>query len=66
MFSPLSPADKGFTPRSDAQLLADFLTKSDAGAPGAPSVSEITRTHKRWTSLGKQIASPGTKLSVRF
>lgn len=66
MFSPLSPADKGFVPRSDAQLLEDFLTKSDAGASGAPSVSEVTRTHKKWSALGKQVASPGAKLSVRF
>lgn len=66
MFSPLSPADKGFTPRSDAQLLEDFLTKSDAGAPGAPSVNEITRKHRKWSALGKQAASPGTKLTVKF
>ena len=52
----LPAADKGFVPRSDAQLLEDFLTKSDAGAPGAPSVDEIKRTHRFWSALGKQVA----------
>lgn len=59
------PASKGFTPRNDGQLLQDFLTKSDAGAPGAPSVSEITRTHKKWSALGKQVAN-GSRITVKF
>lgn len=61
----LLAADKGFVPRSDNQLLQDFLTRSEAGAPGAPSVSEITRTHKRWSALGKQVAN-GSKITVKF
>lgn len=65
MLSPLPPADKGFVPRSDFQLLQDFLAKSEAGAPGAPSVSEITRTHRRWSALGKQTAN-GSKYTVKF
>lgn len=60
----LKPADKGFVPRTDAQLLEDFLTKSEAGAPGAPSVDEIKRTHRFWSALGKQTAS-GSKYTFK-
>ena len=60
----LTPADKGFVPRTDAQLLEDFLTKSEAGAPGAPSVNEIKSTHRYWSALGKQVAQ-GSRITVK-
>lgn len=60
----LPVASDGFKPRSDAQLLEDFLTKSEAGAPGAQSIQEATRVHRYWSSLGKQVAS-GSRITVK-
>lgn len=60
----LPAAEKGFVPRTDAQLLEDFLMKSEAGAPGAPSVSEIKRDHRYWSALGKQVKN-GDRITVK-
>lgn len=60
----LTPAEKGFVPRTAAQLLEDFLTRSEAGAPGAPSVNEIKSTHRFWSALGKQVKQ-GSRITVK-
>lgn len=65
MFSPLTPADKGFTPRTYSQLLQDFLRLSEAGAPGAPSVSEVKSRDRFWRTMGKQTAN-GSKYTAKF